>query len=113
MSVFVFVFLSAYIWRILYYSEQLIEFITTPMGNAIPAGPVINSVSVWCAKRLRKQINPHANDEKETRQRKKGRKERMNKRERERLSMSVRGETERRIYQGNIKLSNMNFFTPS
>lgn len=54
------------------------------MGNAIPAGPVINSVSVWCAKRPRKQINPHANDEKETRQRKKGRKERKNQKERER-----------------------------
>lgn len=35
-----------------YYSIQLIEFITKPMGNAIPAGPVINNVSVWCAKRL-------------------------------------------------------------
>jgi len=67
---------------ILYYSEQLIEFITTPMGNAIPAGPVINSVSVWCAKRLRKQINPHANDAKE---RKKERKEGKKEPERERL----------------------------
>jgi len=53
------------------------------MGNAIPAGPVINSVSVWCAKRLRKQINPHANDEKETRRRKKERKEGKKESERE------------------------------
>lgn len=45
------------------------------MGNAIPAGPVINSVSVWCAKRLRKQINPHANDEKHGGERKKVSKE--------------------------------------
>lgn len=52
------------------------------MGNAIPAGPVINSVSVWCAnKRLRKQINPRANDAKE---RKKGRKEGKKEPERER-----------------------------
>lgn len=70
------------------------------MGNAIPAGPIINSVSVWCAKRLRKQINPHANDEKEERQRKEGRKES----ERERVIEE---------YKGNIKLSNMIFFTPS
>jgi len=33
-------------------SVRLIEFITEPMGNAIPAGPVINGVAVWRAKCL-------------------------------------------------------------
>lgn len=43
-----------------YYSVELIEFITKPMGNAIPAGPVINTSRSGAQNVSRKQINPHA-----------------------------------------------------
>lgn len=70
-----------------YYSVQLIEFITEPMGNAIPAGPVINSVSVWCAKCLgNKQIHTQTTRERSTLRRKNGKRKELEKeRERKRL----------------------------